>query len=42
MKLSIKEDKLEKYSESQMHEYYYIEGLSKNVECKFKIIYGYS
>ncbi|MBC5996777.1 hypothetical protein EAI30_06715 [Romboutsia ilealis] len=42
MKLLIKKDKIEKYSESQMHEYYYIEGLPKNIECKFKVIYGYN
>ena len=40
MKLILKEEKLEKYSENQIHRYYYIDGLPKNIQCKFKIIYG--
>ena len=42
MELILIEEKLEKYSENQIHRYYYIEGLPKNIRCKFKVIYGYN
>ena len=41
MELILKEEKLETYSENQIHRYYYIDGLPKNIRCKLKIIYGY-
>lgn len=41
MELILKEEKLETYSENQIHRYYYIDGLHKNIRCKLKIIYGY-
>lgn len=41
MELALRKGELEDYSENQLCQYYYIEGLPKNIQCKFKVIYGY-
>ena len=41
MKPTLIRENLEDYSENQLCQHYYIDGLPKNIECRFKAIYGY-